>query len=82
MIDGDFNLPNIDWTDNSVSNNTYPLPLCNLLLDTFGIFGFQLLVTFPTRRYNTLDIFATNRLSLVEKCEPIPSIGDHEICIY
>ena len=54
------------------------LSLCNLLLDTFDTFGFQQLVTFPTRRHNTLDIFATNRLSLVEKCEPIPGIGDHE----
>ena len=54
------------------------LSLCNRLLDTFDTFGFQQLVTFPTRRHNTLDIFATNRLSLVEKCEPIPGIGDHE----
>ena len=48
------------------------------MLDTFDTFGFQQLVNFPTRRYNTLDIFATNRPSLVEKCEPIPGIGDHE----
>ena len=64
--------------DNSISNNAYPLSLCNLLLDTFDTFGFQQLVTFPTRRHNTLDIFATNRPPLVEKCEPIPGIGDHE----
>ena len=50
-ISGDFNLPNINWVDNSISNNTYPLSLCNLLLDTFDTFGFQQLVTFPTRRH-------------------------------
>ena len=48
------------------------------MLDTFDTFGFQQLVTFPTRRHNTLDIFATKQPSLVEKCEPIPSIWDHE----
>ena len=53
-IGGDFNLPNINWIDNSISNNAYPLSLCNLLLDTFDTFGFQQLVTFPTRRHNTL----------------------------
>ena len=48
------------------------------MLDTFDTFGFHQLVTFPTRRHNTLDIFATKRPSLVEKYEPIPSIWDHE----
>ena len=33
---------------------------------------------FPTRKSNTLDIFATNRPGLVNKCVPIPGIGDHE----
>ena len=36
------------------------------------------MVTFPTRKSNTLDIFATNRPGLVNKCIPIPGIGDHE----
>ena len=37
------------------------------------------LVTFPTRNDNTLDIFATNRPSSVEKCEPLSGISDHNI---
>ena len=36
------------------------------------------MATFPTRKSNTLDIFATNRPGLVNKCVPIPGIGDHE----
>ena len=35
--------------------------------------------TFPTRHENTLDIFLTNRPSLVNRCEPLPGLGDHEI---
>ena len=67
-IGGDFNLPNINWIDNSISNNAYPLSFCNLLLDTFDTFRFQQLVTFPPEDIrNTLDIFATNQPSLVEK---------------
>ena len=36
------------------------------------------LANFPTRKENTLDIFATNWPSLVTKCKPIPGISDHE----
>ena len=35
-------------------------------------------VTFLTRNNSTLDIFATNRPSLVNKCFPISGIGDHD----
>ncbi|VDI73901.1 Hypothetical predicted protein [Mytilus galloprovincialis] len=36
-------------------------------------------VTFFTRGTATLDIFLTNRPSLVNRCEPIPGTGDHDI---
>ena len=37
------------------------------------------IVTFPTRKEHTLDVFLTNRPSLVNRCEPLPDIGDHDI---
>lgn len=37
------------------------------------------IVTFPTRKEHTLDVFLTNRPSLVNQCEPLPDIGDHDI---
>ena len=77
-IAGDINLPNINWLENSVSGNNYPIPFCNLILDLFSNAGLAQLVTFPTRRNNLLDIFATNRPTLVTKCLPIPGISDHE----
>ena len=36
------------------------------------------MVDFPTRLSNTLDIFLTNRPSLVNRCCPIPGISDHD----
>ena len=49
-----------------------------MVLDLFNNAGFEQLVTFPTRRNNILDIFATNRPTLLNKCLPIPGISDHE----
>ena len=43
-ITGDFNFPNINWDLNSVVSNAYPLELCNMLLDTFSIFGLTQLI--------------------------------------
>jgi len=37
------------------------------------------MVGFPTRNNNILDIFATNRPNLVNKCVPLPGISDHDI---
>ena len=81
-ITGDFNLANIDWNLHSVTDNAYPLNICNLLIDAFNLGGFSQLVDTPTRGKNILDLFATNRPSLVNKVTVSPGISDHEvICV-
>ena len=40
-----------------------------------------IVVTFPTRLENTLDIFITNRPTLVSKCKSIPGLSDHNIVL-
>ena len=75
-VTGDFNLPNIDWSSNSVVGSTYPLELCNMLIDTFG---FTQMVDSPTRGNNILDLFATNRPGLIQKVEVTPGLSDHEV---
>jgi len=81
-ITGDFNLPNIDWITNSVVDNAYPLDICNLLIDAFNLGGLSQLVDTPTRNNNILDLFATNRPSLVKSLKILPGISDHElICV-
>ncbi|CAG2241231.1 unnamed protein product [Mytilus edulis] len=34
---------------------------------------------FSNKKNHTLDLFLTNRPSLVNRCEPLPGIGDHDI---
>ena len=36
------------------------------------------MIMFPTRGSNTLDIFATNRPNLINRCTPIPGSSDHD----
>ena len=78
-ITGDFNLPNIDWNLNSVTSNSYPLDICNMLIDVLSIGGFSQLVSTSTRGHNILDLFATNRPTLIEHLNVISGVSDHEI---
>ena len=81
-IGGDLNLPDINWTVNTITGHQYPLSLSERFLAFQDDNFFVQFVTFPTRNDNTLDIFATNRPSLVNKCFPISGIGDHDGVLY
>ena len=41
-------------------------------------YGFSQVVDFPTRRHNTLDVFITNRPSLIHGCNPVSGISGYE----
>ena len=56
-IAGDFNLPNIDWDNLSVSGYNYSLQLCNITLDFIPDSGLTQIVNSSTRENNILDIF-------------------------
>ena len=75
----DFNLPDINWEDGSITGHNYPHNFAELLLDFINTFGFTQTVDSPTRRNNTLDLFLTNRPSLVTSCKVIPGFSNHEI---
>ena len=75
---GDLNLPNIDWNLYCTNGHNYHLQLCEKFIDTLLDHSLSQLVDSPTRKDNILDIFATNRPSLVTKCAVIPGISDHE----
>ena len=47
-------------------------------MDTLSDHNLLQLVDSPTRNHNILDLFATNRPSLVTECITIPGISDHE----
>ena len=80
-LSGDLNLPDIDWDSSSVSGNRYASAINNSFLDLIQDIGLEQTVDFPTRLDNTLDIFATNRPTLVTRCKPFPGIGDHDIVL-
>ena len=69
-IMGDLNLSNINWESCCIAGNSYPLTLCNMMIDCMQECGFSQAINFPTRRNNILDIFFTNRPSLIRKCQP------------
>ena len=77
-IGGDLNLPDINWIVNTIMGHQYPLSLSERFLAFQDDNFFVQFVTFPTRNKNTLDIFATNCPSLVNKCFLISGIGDHD----
>ena len=77
-IGGDLNLPDINWSLNAITGHQYSLSLNERFLAFQEDNLFVQFVTFPTRNNSTLDIFATNRPSLVNKCFPISGIRDHD----
>ena len=48
------------------------------VIDFLQEYSFTQVVNFPTRASNTLDVFITNRPSLIHHCDPIAGISDHE----
>ena len=80
---GDFNLADINWTDNSVCPSATKPALCSQLIDITNDPFLQQLVTEPIRITETtesnLDLFFTNNSSLISNVEVIPGISDHEV---
>ena len=78
-ISGDINLPDIDWATDQVTCHQYPKALNESFLQLLARTGMEQLVDFPTRGDNTLDIIITNRPSLINRCEGMPGLSDHDI---
>ncbi len=70
IIAGDFNLPNISWTDsNHTSIGTLGQNFCDILDDYF----MAQLCLIPTRESNILDLLITNQpeqVSILDICDP------------
>jgi hypothetical protein len=70
IIAGDFNLPNISWTDsNHTSTGTLGQNFCDILDDYF----MSQLCLIPTRESNILDLIITNQpeqISILDICDP------------
>jgi hypothetical protein len=78
-LGGDFNLPDINWTTGLIEGSQNPIIINSNFLDCIRDAGLEQSVTQPTRNNVTLDLFLTNRPSLIEECIISPGLGDHEI---
>ena len=69
-IGGDLNLKDIDWTNfkAKTGKRQYPEEVYNLFLDKLNDMGLSQMNLTPTRENNILDLFLTNRPSLVSRC--------------
>ena len=76
---GDFNLPDIDWRNESIVGHRYSYVINVEALNLMHESGFVQLVDSPTQSGNILDLFFTNKPSLVQKCHVVSGISDHEI---
>ena len=78
-LGGDFNLPDINWIENSfIPNGRYPA-ISKLLIDIIYNHNLQQMVTEPTRDGNILDLIFTNMPSLVQSVSILPGLSDHNV---
>ena len=80
-VAGDLNLPDINWEQDTVVNHQYPIALNECYLSCFNDVGIEQMVNFPTRGENILDLFLSNRPSLVNRAECLPGISDHDMVL-
>ncbi|WAR24180.1 hypothetical protein MAR_037849 [Mya arenaria] len=66
-IGGDLNLPNINWTSNSIDGHQNLHDINATLIETIHEFNLDQAVNCPTRQEKTLDIFLSNRPSLINR---------------
>ena len=80
-IGGDSNLPDINWSTNSTTGCNYKREINAVVLQAADNCGLDQVLDFPfpTRDTNLLDVFLTNRPSLIQECYPLPGISDHEM---
>ena len=70
------NMPDIEWTTNSITKYQYLWQINESFLETF-LCNLEQIVEFSIRGFNILEIVATNRPNLVNICEPIAGLSDH-----
>ena len=71
-------MPDIDWPNTFVSGHSHSLRLNHIFLDFLLDNALTQMVNTPTRGSNALNIFITDRPSLVESCDTVDGISDHE----
>ena len=85
LLAGDFNLPDISWSDGNGQidpSPTYGTKVNQLLLDLVNDNGLDQLVNVPTRGKNILDLLFCSHPYLITNVEVVPGISDHEAILH
>ena len=79
VIVGNFNLPDINWTNHQTTNNS-TASKHNKLLEITNDFGLQNMVNDPTRiaSGNILDLILTSNPSIIINTHTTPGMSNHE----
>ena len=81
-LGGDFNLADIDWENECTVPQAANAIQCSQLLSVVEDAFLDQIVSTPTHiteyTSNILDLFLTYNRTLVNKCQVVPGIGDHE----
>ena len=65
ILAADFNLPYINWKNNTIKPGGNQLQLHQELLDIVDDFSLEQMQTNPTRQYNVLDVYLTNTCKIM-----------------
>ncbi|XP_076438589.1 uncharacterized protein LOC143277598 [Babylonia areolata] len=80
-LGGDFNLPDIDWKTSNIISHQNPKTMNQAYINKLQDTGLLQINHSPTRGENILDLFITNRPSLVSRCTTLPGLSDHDILL-
>jgi hypothetical protein len=58
VIEGDFNLPDINWEEQTIINRQYPIKTNQTFLEIVADNGLEQIVDFPTVSFNYKDVSA------------------------
>jgi len=82
-VDGDFNLPDINWNNSSAASSTQNSNISNQLIEISQDHGLTQIVNKPTRSTpeteNILDLFFSNQPDMINRHDVIPGLSDHDI---
>ena len=79
ILAGDFNVPSIDWKNNTLgSNPQYGQRINSKMLEIADNHCLHQMVDETTRNESILDLIFTTSPDLLSKCQTVPGISDHD----
>ena len=79
ILAGDFNLPDVDWSNKFVNPQCRYSTLSNQLINITLDHNLHQVVTSPTRENYILDLVFTNVPFLVQNASILPGLSDHDM---